>query len=159
MSTYELVYTQSVYSAIFKLWVCAEWTHNDLLIKLEPILFISDQIEDGNAPNQLICQLLDNLEKVRLGIKPVLNLAPSRSEFEETIRQALWQIKPGNPMTYGQIARKLNKPGGAQAVGQACARNSLTLIVPCHRVIAAHSLGGYRWGSPTKQKLLDIEAN
>jgi O-6-methylguanine DNA methyltransferase len=159
MPTYHHVYQQCVYSSAFKLWVRAEWTHNDLLFKIEPILIISDQNESGNAPARLITHLLDNMEEVRFGKQPVLKLASSRSVFEENIRQALWQIKPGNPMTYGQIARNLNKPGGAQAVGQACARNSLTLIVPCHRIIGAHSLGGYRWGLPMKQKLLEIEAN
>ena len=155
VSTYE----QSFYTPVYELWIRAEWTNNKVLNRLTPILAVQDQTECGNASVLLIDELLGNLQMVRYGKMPILKLAESRSIFEDNMRQALWRIKPGQPKTYGEIALYLNKPGGAQAVGQACARNPLSLIVPCHRIIAAQSLGGYHWGLSTKQKLLEIEAS
>ena len=48
----------------------------------------------------------------------------------------------------------------AQAVGQAVGANPIALIIPCHRVIAAHGkIGGYEYGIEIKKKLLELEGN
>jgi methylated-DNA-[protein]-cysteine S-methyltransferase len=63
-------------------------------------------------------------------------------------------------MTYGGLARALNDPRAARAVGQALGRNPIPLIIPCHRVLAAGGKsGGFSapGGRTTKAKLLALE--
>jgi methylated-DNA-[protein]-cysteine S-methyltransferase len=69
-------------------------------------------------------------------------------------------IRPGETLTYGEIARRIGEPHAAQAVGQALGRNPFPIIVPCHRVLAAGGrAGGFSasGGVETKMKLLSIE--
>ena len=67
-------------------------------------------------------------------------------------------IKPGSPVTYTGFAALAGRPAAIRAAAAACARNAAALFVPCHRVLRTDgSLGGYRWGLPVKQWLLDHE--
>jgi methylated-DNA-[protein]-cysteine S-methyltransferase len=80
--------------------------------------------------------------------------------FERTVLQALRRIPSGQVRTYGEIARSLGKPAAARAVGTACARNPLPLLIPCHRVVRSDGkLGGYsmRGGVALKRQLLEAE--
>ncbi len=61
--------------------------------------------------------------------------------FQQRVWAALRRIPPGEVRTYGQLARTLGS--GARAVGSACRRNPVPLVVPCHRVVGAGGLGGY----------------
>lgn len=88
-----------------------------------------------------------------------LPLAPATSNFQAGVRAAMLAIPFGKTKTYGEIAKDL--AGSPRAVGQACGKNPIPLIVPCHRVLAAGgSLGGFSGGDglPTKKKLLAHEA-
>jgi methylated-DNA-[protein]-cysteine S-methyltransferase len=68
-------------------------------------------------------------------------------------------IKPGEPVTYTGFAALAGRPAAIRAAAMACARNPVALFTPCHRVLRTDgSLGGYRWGLPVKQWLLDHEA-
>ena len=61
-------------------------------------------------------------------------------------------------MTYKEIAQDLDLAKGARAVGSACARNPVALLVPCHRAVRGDGgLAGYRWGVERKRKLLEME--
>ncbi len=69
-------------------------------------------------------------------------------------------IPPGRTLTYGDVAIKLGDPTNARAVGQALGRNPFPIVVPCHRVLAAHgSIGGFSasGGAATKRRMLMIE--
>jgi O-6-methylguanine DNA methyltransferase len=57
--------------------------------------------------------------------------------FARRVYEAARQIPAGETRTYGDLARALNRPGAARAVGQALGRNPVGLIIPCHRVLAA----------------------
>lgn len=82
----------------------------------------------------------------------------SGSEFERAVWRAMMAIPYGRTRSYGQIARDVGEPGWAQAVGTACHRNPLPLVVPCHRVIGADGkLVGFGGGIKTKQWLLQLE--
>ncbi len=70
-----------------------------------------------------------------------LPLAQSGTRFRRRVWAALRRIPRGQTRTYGALAHELGS--AARAVGQACGDNPLPLIVPCHRVVAAHSLGGF----------------
>jgi methylated-DNA-[protein]-cysteine S-methyltransferase len=81
-------------------------------------------------------------------------------EFHRRVYDAARLIGPGETETYGDVARRLNVPGAARAVGQALGRNPFAIIVPCHRVVAANGqLGGFSapGGLATKIRLLQIE--
>jgi O-6-methylguanine DNA methyltransferase len=56
------------------------------------------------------------------------------------------------------VAAAVGVPGGARAVGAACGSNPVSIVVPCHRVVAADGgLGGYAWGLDAKHELLERE--
>lgn len=75
------------------------------------------------------------------------------SEFTRIVLDAAMKIKFGQTCTYGDLGRAIGC-GSAQAVGQALHRNPILLIIPCHRIVAAHSIGGYAAGLPIKQRML-----
>jgi methylated-DNA-[protein]-cysteine S-methyltransferase len=67
------------------------------------------------------------------------------SEFQRRLWAALCEIPRGRTLTYGEMARKLGGEDfeSARAVGQACGDNKLPIVIPCHRVVAAHGVGGF----------------
>ena len=83
---------------------------------------------------------------------------PAGSSFELAVWQQLTRIPYGETRSYGQVARAVGEPGGAQAVGLACGRNPIAVVVPCHRVVGADgTLVGFGGGLPRKRFLLDLE--
>jgi len=78
--------------------------------------------------------------------------------FQKKVWDALMRIPVGETRSYAQLAAQLGQPEAARAVASACARNKVAIVVPCHRVIRGDgSPGGYRWGLPLKQQLLERE--
>ena len=78
--------------------------------------------------------------------------------FQKKVWNALMRIPLGETRSYAEIAAKLGAPRGARAVASACAHNRVAIVVPCHRVVRGDgSLGGYRWGLPLKQQVLERE--
>jgi len=80
--------------------------------------------------------------------------------FEREVLGRLRRIPAGAVRTYRDIAKALGQPGAARAVGMACARNPLPLLIPCHRVVRSDGgLGGYslRGGVALKRQLLEAE--
>jgi methylated-DNA-[protein]-cysteine S-methyltransferase len=81
-------------------------------------------------------------------------------EFHRRVYELSRTIAPGATMTYGDIARRLGRPGTARAVGQALGQNPWPIVVPCHRVLAADGgMGGFSapGGVATKRRMLEIE--
>ncbi len=80
--------------------------------------------------------------------------------FQRLVLEAAAQVKRGEIVTYGDIARRIGRPRAARAVGQALARNPLPILLPCHRVAASDgSLTGFGAGEGIKSKaqLLRLE--
>jgi AraC family transcriptional regulator of adaptative response/methylated-DNA-[protein]-cysteine methyltransferase len=78
--------------------------------------------------------------------------------FQKRVWDALMRIPCGQTRSYAELAAALDAPRGARAVARACAGNRVAVIVPCHRVVRGDgSLGGYRWGLPLKQRVLERE--
>lgn len=78
--------------------------------------------------------------------------------FQKKVWDALMRIPAGETRSYAEIAAQLGAPRGARAVASACAHNRVAIVVPCHRVVRGDgSLGGYRWGLPLKQQVLQRE--
>ena len=73
--------------------------------------------------------------------------------FQKSVWHELSKIPLGETRTYGDIAKKLNS--SPRAVGNACRKNPIAIIVPCHRVVSAKGLGGY--AGETEGKQLNIK--
>jgi methylated-DNA-[protein]-cysteine S-methyltransferase len=87
-----------------------------------------------------------------------LPLDPDGTPFQKLAWYALTCIERSKLASYGQVARAIGKDAAVRAVGTACGKNPLLLIVPCHRVIASDGrLGGFSSGLKVKQWLLRHE--
>ena len=87
-----------------------------------------------------------------------LSLAPPGTDFQRAVWARLLDIPYGESRTYGDIAKDLGRPRGAQAVGQAVGRNPIGIIIPCHRILGAgKKLTGFAWGLEKKKWLLRHE--
>ncbi|MDR7280030.1 methylated-DNA--[protein]-cysteine S-methyltransferase [Catenuloplanes atrovinosus] len=81
------------------------------------------------------------------------------SDFERAVWDRIARIPYGEMVTYGEIATGLGDAGAARAVGTACNRNPIPVIVPCHRVVGAGGkMVGFGGGIPRKRVLLELEA-
>ena len=87
-----------------------------------------------------------------------LELRASGNPLQLAVWQLISAIPYGATRTYGELARDLGDRSLAQAVGAACGRNPLPIVVPCHRVVGADgSLVGFGGGLDRKRFLLDLE--
>ena len=80
--------------------------------------------------------------------------------FNQRVYEIARTIPPGSTLTYGEIAARLGEPGAARDVGAVLGQNPFSIVVPCHRVVAAGGkIGGFsaRGGVQTKLRLLSIE--
>ncbi|WP_341394470.1 methylated-DNA--[protein]-cysteine S-methyltransferase [Arthrobacter sp. G119Y2] len=85
-------------------------------------------------------------------------LAPAGNPFRQRVWALLQEIPYGQTRSYGDLARQLGDRNLAQAVGAANARNPVSIIIPCHRVVgAAGALTGYAGGLDRKHFLLGLE--
>lgn len=86
-----------------------------------------------------------------------LPLSPSGDAFQQSVNTLMQQIPYGETREYGALARDLDSM--PQPVGNACGRNSIPIIIPCHRVVGASGLGGFSapGGVDTKVALLKHE--
>jgi methylated-DNA-[protein]-cysteine S-methyltransferase len=77
--------------------------------------------------------------------------------FQREVWAELSRIPYGETISYGELARRVGRPKGPRAVGQANGKNPIAIIVPCHRVVASNGIGGYGGGLPMKRALLAVE--
>ena len=77
--------------------------------------------------------------------------------FQLKVYNAIMDIAYGCTKTYKEIAIEIGHPTACRAVANACSSNKLAIFVPCHRVVGANNIGGYKWGIDKKQILLDFE--
>lgn len=90
--------------------------------------------------------------------RPDVPLDIRGTAFQIKVWQFLLSIKEGDVMSYGEVAEHIDSPKAVRAVGTACGKNPVGILIPCHRVLRSDgSLGGYRWGLERKRTLLDME--
>jgi len=88
----------------------------------------------------------------------IIPLNPQGTSFQQSVWKALQEIPAGETRTYAWIADAIGKPKAVRAVGTAIGANPIAYVIPCHRVVrSGGGLGGYRWGLPIKQKMLQSE--
>lgn len=87
-----------------------------------------------------------------------LPLSIEGTDFQMDVLEAVEDIPYGDVRTYAEISEESGHPGAYRAVGTACARNPLPLIIPCHRVVpSSGGIGNYAGGSSLKRRLLELE--
>ena len=112
--------------------------------------------EDGSALTEAIRQLRAYFEGELKAFS--LELAPRGTPFQLRVLSALQEIPYGQTISYGELARRIDKPRASRAVGAANARNPLPIVIPCHRVIGSDgSLTGFGGGLDVKKALLALE--
>ncbi len=80
------------------------------------------------------------------------------TEFERQVWNTLMEVPYGETRSYKWLAGKVGSPGGSRAVGQACSKNPIPIVVPCHRIIESTGrIGGYSSGDEIKRRLLEME--
>jgi methylated-DNA-[protein]-cysteine S-methyltransferase len=80
------------------------------------------------------------------------------TDFQKSVWNALLEIPYGSTSTYLQLAKSLNHEKAVRAVASANGANSLSIVIPCHRIIESNGgLGGYAGGIPIKKRLLELE--
>ncbi|TDB69608.1 methylated-DNA--[protein]-cysteine S-methyltransferase [Micromonospora sp. KC721] len=109
---------------------------------------------DRQVVAELRAYFAGELEGFTVPVEP-----PRGSDFERAVWREMTRIPYGETLTYGEVARRVGDPGAARAVGVACNRNPIPVLVPCHRIVGAGGkLVGFGGGLDRKVKLLELEA-
>jgi len=112
-------------------------------------------------PGEIFQRAFRQLEEYFAGRRRIfqLPLAPAGTEFQRRVWSALQDIPYGQTMSYGALAARAGSPRAFRAVGQACGRNPLAIVIPCHRAVGWDGrLTGFAGGLAVKEFLLRLEA-
>ena len=113
-------------------------------------------VVDLNAHRENLKQLRQYFDGERTVFDLPLDL--QGTPFQLAVWNELLKIPYGETRSYGEIARRIGKPGAARAVGMANHENPVAIVIPCHRVVGADgTLTGYAGGLDIKKKLLELE--
>lgn len=129
-------------------------------VQLQPRQSWSDPPPAGSLLAEAVAQLRAYFAGQRTGFDLPLAIPEDRSsDFERAVWAELARIPYGEMRTYGAVAAAVGGAEAARAVGTACNRNPVPLVVPCHRVVGAGGkLVGFGGGLPRKRWLLEHEA-
>lgn len=134
-------YHAVIQAPTFSLGVALHGSHvSSITFLSESIGFAQSPKKDTHEAVQLVQSELNRyFENPNFNFTVKLSLAGT--PFQRQVWRALQKIPLGETRTYGQLARLLNT--SARAVGNACRRNPVPIVVPCHRVVAKHGKGGF----------------
>src|SRR3989449_6478873 len=91
-------------------------------------------LETAGSEHPYLARILEHVHTGKGDLQDI-PLALAVAPFEREVLEFLRTIPPGETITYGEIARRLGRPGASRAVGTACARNPVVIVIPCHRVV------------------------
>lgn len=124
----------------------------------EKINYIND-VKEKNTP--IIDKVKTQLNEYFLGKRKMFDLPIkfNGTSFQISVWKELQKIQFGKTCTYKDIAKSLGKPNACRAVGNANGKNTLVIIIPCHRVVSKCGIGGYTGGVDKKEYLLRLEGS
>ena len=164
------VYEKRIYFSVFPSVVgnllVAYTEHAIRMIDIsDNVDFLKDRIR-SEFPESEKVEISGNLE-LKKGIEAFIsgedvkfNLRVDGTPFELEVWSALLDVPYGQTVSYSEIAKRIGKPRAVRAVANACAKNPIPLVIPCHRIIRkSGGLGGYGPGIEKKIALLEIEGS
>ncbi|MDO4441754.1 MAG: methylated-DNA--[protein]-cysteine S-methyltransferase [Moraxella sp.] len=120
-----------------------------------------DQLDERLSGHRLLKQVMTQLNEYFCGLRMQFDIPLDLScgtPFEQAVWQQLQQIPCGQTISYATLAQNIGKPTAYRACANANGKNPISIIIPCHRVIASNgSIGGYTGGVHIKQTLLELE--
>ena len=119
---------------------------------------ITDDAKEDNSRFKSIFRELEEYfarEREQFSVDYLVDTSP----FAAKVYKEMVRIPYGTTLSYSELARKSGRKLAYRAVGTACGKNPLPLIIPCHRVTAVNGLGGFGGGLDTKRFLLNLETN
>lgn len=147
-----MLFLQTMQSPIGQLMIGAD---DKAVIQIE---ILADSITEN--PNALTRQCVKELGEYFDRKRTVFSF-PIRlrgTPFQQQVYRALANIQFGQSVSYGELAKLAQFPRAYRAVGHAMNQNRLVIVIPCHRVLAAHNhLGGFGGGEDLKRWLLTHE--
>jgi len=134
-------------------------TETDGAISSISIMDVPKDIDQASTP--LLQQAAQQLDEYFAGTRKIFDfkMRQEGSTFQQEVWKTLLDIEYGKTITYTQQSNRMNNPLAIRAIAAANGKNSLWVVVPCHRVIGANGeLTGYAGGIWRKQWLLEHEA-
>jgi O-6-methylguanine DNA methyltransferase len=125
------------------LWNLREEWGTEIIIDDGPFKEVIDQLEEYFSGKPV---------QIHAVVRPV-----TASVFTRKVHEFLARIPYGQTLTYREMALEIGNGKASRAVGGACGRNPVLIVVPCHRVVGAHGLGGFGAGLELKERLLELE--
>lgn len=116
--------------------------------------------------NPTLLEVANQLAAYFAGKQPAFSqnllVSAQGTDFQRSVWQVIAEIPYGQVMSYKEIAETIGKPRAYRAVANACGKNPLPIIVPCHRVVGSgskgrYTLGGYSSGLDKKKFLMELE--
>lgn len=110
-------------------------------------------IQASGDPDLVVERAAAQLDDYFTGRSPSFDLGieTGGSPFQKSVWAAMCAIPPGRTLSYGEVARQLDS--APRAVGGACGKNPIVIVVPCHRIVGSTGLGGFGG----RQRRLDIK--
>ena len=107
---------------------------------------------------ELIEKTIMELEEYFSGVRKCFDIPIklNGTEFQKRVWTEMKDIPYGRVLSYGELAEKVGSPKASRAVGSSCHNNKILILIPCHRVVAKNSLGGFGCGIDMKVKLLEL---
>lgn len=131
---------------------------NTLIENLQKQYPAATFIESDAEFNRLIKEVISYIEHPQPKQNMNIPLDIKGTAFQQRVWQLLMDIPRGTITNYSEIAEKLGEPKAVRAVANACAKNNIAVLIPCHRVVKKNgAVSGYRWGVERKEKLLKHE--
>jgi len=131
-------------------------SENNKLVSLKLV----DCCKKTSVETVFIKDIKKQLDEYFSGKRTTFNIKinPKGTDFQKLVWKELQKISYSKTKSYSEVAEAIGNKNAQRAVGNACNKNPIMIIIPCHRVVSKNNnLGGYAYGSKIKQKLLNIE--
>ncbi len=103
-----------------------------------------------------IKDIIEKIDDPNLSINIPLDI--HGTVFQKKVWKCLLNIPIGETLSYSEVAEQIGEPKSFRAVANACGKNNISILIPCHRVIGKKGqLSGYKWGKDKKQQIIDYE--